>query len=151
MIGRRKKRTWSTRPRKQGASTRQSRSCLPLVMVCSQNTMSFIRTCVSSGNCASLSPRRMLNIQCVVRLSACHESCLLYRAQDEQETPASTRTFVRPWKPLSRVCACAGVLHWHPRWQTSEINLKAAKADFAKSGQKLLDEIDTLDEGDCNS
>ena len=75
----------------------------------------------------------------------------LYRAEDEQETPASTRTFARARKPVSRVCACAGVTHWHPRRQTSEVNLKAAKADFAKSEQKLLDEIDTLDEGDCNS
>ena len=44
---------WSTKPRKQGVSTRQSRCCFPTGMVCTPNTMLFVRFQVSSRNSAS--------------------------------------------------------------------------------------------------
>ena len=51
--------TWSVRPRKQGASTRQSRSCLPTGMVSRHITMQFSRTWPSSRDSAYCAERKV--------------------------------------------------------------------------------------------
>ena len=136
--------------------TRQSPSCLPTEMMCNQCTVPFIRFRESSRNSAPTSQIRMLNAICVVRPSACHNPRFLDRAEDEQETPVSTRNCLRTRKPVYRVCAqrsfkrgrstqChgAGVLLWHPRRQTTEVNLEVANAHFEKLAQKLFGMIST--------
>ena len=110
LLGAKKEKDVEYKTKEAGSLDQAVTSCLSTGMVCSQNTMPFIRTWASSRNSASLSQRRMLHAKCVERPSACHRTRLLNRAKDEQETPTSTRNCVRARKPVNRVLSVVEAL-----------------------------------------